>query len=432
MNSLKDKTYTYNISTGYNRRYDDFAYDYFVEKKYYIDDEYSFDDIKEKEQWLKERGYPIEPIDLLINVYRIKTIGLDKLGDFLKTGNYKTKIKYNFSNIKYITKDALQELNSILNIENLNIEFEHKDMVLSTNTIAEIDDKTIEDFKIDKVIIGSSENSREEVLSIDKYRKIRNKLEEIVDGIDMDSDEIEKFKTIYTRLANMLVYDEEAIQDGTPYAKENVKKSRNLENALFLGKCVCTGFAETLKQALSLVGIKSHVISSESDNEGINHAYNIVKINGRWLNTDLTWDATNIRNKEPLKYCLKNDKDFRRTDEEEECYHTPKIDVYQCTGESLEIYPEFSINKLWDQIKLLGKTLGKGIKTVGLINLLKKIKQEREKEKIEPIMLEKGSNKEEFKQKIQEGIPSMEEQKKIVQNFTNKEEKNFTDEEKNR
>ncbi len=389
--------------------------------------------VKEKEEWLKKMGYPVETIKLITTIDRINDIDIKEFEKFIENGSYDAKVIYNFSHLKYMTKYVIGRIRNIPDIKGVKVELKHKeDMILSVETIDEIDDKDIEDFKIDKVIIGKIGNPSATPLSIDKYRKIKAKLEEIVDGIYPNEDEAEKFKTIYTRLANMLVYDDEAAEDETLYAEENSSKSRNLENALFLGKCVCVGFAETLRQALSLVGIECYIIASESSKDDISHAYNIVKINDNYYNADLTWDLENIRNKKTPKYCLKNDEDFRKTNKEKICYHMPRTDMAQCmeecTEESLEIYPEFSSNSLWEQVKLLGKTVSQGVKTFGLVGLIKRINQERKRDTVEPIMLEEGKNEEGFKQRIQKGTPSMEKQNDTAQDSANKEKIEHADE----
>ena len=238
--------------------------------------------------------------------------------------------------------------------------------------------------------------------------------------IDIEQSDREKFKMVYTRLANMLTYDEEAIEDGTDYANENKNKCRNLENGLLYGKCVCAGYAEILKQALSLVGIESHYVTSkEEGKEGQTHAYNIVKIDGEWYNADLTWDHEYIRNNITPKYCLKNDKDFRKTGLDSEEYHMPAYEEmdHKCESDSIEIYQELKKNLLMKKVKFfIDKFKEVGIKTV--ISNIGKIVKEKFSEKdtlmLAPATSQNPNKSNFFRGSLKEGAPSLREQADLV------------------
>lgn len=55
---------------------------------------------------------------------------------------------------------------------------------------------------------------------------------------------------------------------------------------LVKGTGVCNGYSETMKLLLNMVGIECMVVTSDE----MNHAWNIVKINGRYYQLDATWD----------------------------------------------------------------------------------------------------------------------------------------------
>lgn len=58
--------------------------------------------------------------------------------------------------------------------------------------------------------------------------------------------------------------------------------------ALVNGEAVCNGYAEAFKLLLDCVGVESRVVAGTGN--GINHAWNMVFINGEWYHVDLTWD----------------------------------------------------------------------------------------------------------------------------------------------
>ncbi len=94
-----------------------------------------------------------------------------------------------------------------------------------------------------------------------------------------DEYEIEKY--LHDRLAVGVTYVESA-------------NAHNAYGALVEGKAVCEGYAEALQCLLHRAGIQSLIVlgSSINPSTGIseNHAWNMVRINGKYYHTDLTWN----------------------------------------------------------------------------------------------------------------------------------------------
>lgn len=105
------------------------------------------------------------------------------------------------------------------------------------------------------------------------------------------------------------------------YAEKQEKDCRNLKNGLLYGKCVCAGYADILKNALSLVNIESMFISGKAGEEW--HAWNKVKIDGEWYNVDVTWDAPCLRGGVPPAHCLKSDDTIKLEDKKSD-FQGPK------------------------------------------------------------------------------------------------------------
>lgn len=253
----------------------------------------------------------------------------------------------------------LVEPKNVKKIKDVKTMLEQINICFMCDNISQAPMKLMEEYHVKYVIVGNSENKSVKKMSIDKYRMIYNTIYDIVkDIIPLRLKEKERFKEVYKRLAERMEYDSEALEDNE-YGMRNNHKSRNLENAVLLNKTLCLGFAETLKQTLSLVNIKSIICYSIRGDKGFAHAYNIVRIDNRWYNTDLTLDYINIRQRKRPKYCLKSDKDFLDCSPENIPYHTPKDSNVPKCKKSLRIFTEYKRNRK-NKIRTLLKKLKKG------------------------------------------------------------------------
>ena len=107
------------------------------------------------------------------------------------------------------------------------------------------------------------------------------KAEEILSGIEDSMSDYEKELYIHDTLAGMIEYTE-----GT--------NAHNAYGALVEGKAVCEGYAESFQYLLHRAGIRSFIITGSSINPSTGnpegHAWNLVRINGNYYHTDLTWN----------------------------------------------------------------------------------------------------------------------------------------------
>lgn len=196
--------------------------------------------------------------------------------------------------IKYLMKhDRVLPIDVSIKIENAS--------ELSVETLREITSHMkIKDIRM--VGADLSDNQRYPY-SLVEYEVARGILDEVVAGIDPEEPDIDKFTTVYTRLKHAMVYDHRAIKHDTTdelrYSNKQVNNCRNLVNGLRNGTCVCAGFAETLRNALALVGIDARYIRGDvfddPDKHGY-HAWNLVTLKGsdgvkRQYLADLTWEA---------------------------------------------------------------------------------------------------------------------------------------------
>lgn len=289
----------------------------------------------------------------------------------------------NTEELKFIM-EVMKENEDILVQNNIKL---NKCAYENCDTIEEVDEETLYSmfsyFSEGTVLIGNKENPYEQPMNHDTYQAVREKLNDIVRDIPQDLPRKDKFKIIYTRIAEKISYDYKAIEKDTDY-KEKVKNtSRNLIGGLLQGECICAGYAEVLKQACSLVGIPCRYVPSEGKEGEGSHAYNVVEYElGKWANADITLDYKNIRDERKVKYALKSDKDFRKEVKE---FHSPesyeelrklfngaipeKPEIPKCL-KSIELYPEYNLPKPIRRLKNM-------IKKINPKNIFKLISKEK-------------------------------------------------------
>ena len=106
--------------------------------------------------------------------------------------------------------------------------------------------------------------------------------QELLLGIDVNKiGEYEASKILYERLCNHISY-----QKNTPFC-------HTVYGALVNGVSVCDGYAKAYQYLLQKLGILSHIVTGYSYNPatgaGESHAWNLVRINGEYYYTDVTW-----------------------------------------------------------------------------------------------------------------------------------------------
>lgn len=163
---------------------------------------------------------------------------------------------------------------------------------------------------------------------VETYKKIRLELDKIVSKASDKTSDIDKFLEIYKTLGQKISYNYNEVRsiDKNGYIDVN-KLNHSLEGGLLNNYSVCEGYSKILNEALTLAGIQSKYIKGQTStkqkdnikvkiNEKIYnspvdlHVWNQVNIGGKWYNTDLTYDAVNIKDGRELDYCLQSDKEF--------------------------------------------------------------------------------------------------------------------------
>lgn len=161
--------------------------------------------------------------------------------------------------------------------------------------------------------------------SIEDYINCRNIIDTITKDIEEEAKVIpddsyrdKKICGIVTRrLAKLIRYNHEYIHksDMKQTSKEEDTINRNMIGGLLNGTCVCAGYAEILRNVLACCGIECRYVGADNKEKNEDgHAWNQVKLDGKWYNMDLTWDADRIVAGQPTKYFLKSDNDFGHTE----------------------------------------------------------------------------------------------------------------------
>lgn len=104
---------------------------------------------------------------------------------------------------------------------------------------------------------------------------------EMLTAVDGTMSEFERERILHDRLAARVQYAESA-------------NAHNAYGALVEGIAVCEGYAEALQCLLHATGIQSLIAMGSSINPGTGtpegHAWNVVRIDGNYYHTDLTWN----------------------------------------------------------------------------------------------------------------------------------------------
>jgi len=181
-------------------------------------------------------------------------------------------------------------------------------------------------FKINE---SESNDSMHIEYSFSEISAIIAKIEELSADIPKDMDEANKFYKIYSRITGMMTYDYSYIRKDenarsklydrkysmSDYDRESNRLRKNpsgLYGGLIEGKAICAGYALILNQALKYVGLKSQYVKGFALGED-GHAWNQVQIDGKWYNSDPTWDSQENQFYRRYEHMLLNDEDFNQT-----------------------------------------------------------------------------------------------------------------------
>lgn len=123
----------------------------------------------------------------------------------------------------------------------------------------------------------------EEDTLAEMHEELVSAANEIIGSIPEDADDYEKMLIVHDAIAEGCVYDHEGAD-----RNEN-GLFHSAYGALVDGKAVCSGYAEAFGYIMGLLDIESGICSGYTEGNGY-HAWNYVKLDGKYYWVDVTWD----------------------------------------------------------------------------------------------------------------------------------------------
>jgi transglutaminase-like putative cysteine protease len=137
--------------------------------------------------------------------------------------------------------------------------------------------------------------------TLKQEQALDTKIKSILTALKLDkATDYKKVKAIHDYIINRVNYD-------TTYQRYSAY------HALINKSAVCEGYTMAAYRMFTEAGIENRIITGTAD--GVGHAWNIIKVDGKWYNIDLTWDdPVTSTGKQILQYdyFLKSTKDFKR------------------------------------------------------------------------------------------------------------------------
>ncbi len=117
--------------------------------------------------------------------------------------------------------------------------------------------------------------------------------------------EYDKIKAIYDYIADKVYYDYD--EASSPTLRNPT--SYTAYAAMINNKSVCQGYALLFYRMCNQAGISCRIVTGTAmgSNGTENHAWNIVRLGGKYYNVDVTWDSTMKHANRPYEYFLKCD-----------------------------------------------------------------------------------------------------------------------------
>lgn len=218
--------------------------------------------------------------DELINIYyTIISSGMNEFTFYCDNG-----YKDCFSDIKSINNDSslLSQINNFVNVFN-----------------------SFKSIKTTYTNYGKITLSINRIYKNEDIININNKIDSIYNTIvDSSKSDYDNILSIHDYIVNTTKYDKAA--EKNPYSNASTAIG-----VLFDNKATCNGYTDTMSIFLDRLNIKNVKISNET------HIWNLVYINNKWLNLDVTWDdPVNDLNQDILlhDYFLKTKEEFIKLD----------------------------------------------------------------------------------------------------------------------
>lgn len=193
----------------------------------------------------------------------------------------------------------------ISNIDNINVKTVFNVLNSNLNSLQYITEDFVTD--VDETIISGNPKTLNEnqfssidnkAISIKYYGNSVTELAQILSQYAVT--DLEKARIIYTWITNNIRYDTQAILELNNGFYPNIRTT----NVLNERKTICSGYANLYQKLASAMGLKSVMVVGYAkgsnyivgDDDKVNHAWNGVKIDGKWYLIDTTWGSGTVQN----------------------------------------------------------------------------------------------------------------------------------------
>lgn len=123
-----------------------------------------------------------------------------------------------------------------------------------------------------------------------QQKKLDKAVAEIMKLVKNDMSDIEKVIVLHDWMVQNVAYDYDALYSN------NYKNSGNECGSLVEHKAICDGYANGFMLLLDKAGVENKKVVGTANGymtgKWNGHAWNMVKLNGKWYHIDTTWDAT--------------------------------------------------------------------------------------------------------------------------------------------
>ncbi len=213
---------------------------------------------------------------------------------------------------------------------------------ISDMSVLSVDDELINniDYVIVPVYVGTSKPRKlPYIIAREDFIKCKSIIDEIIQKVKRDSNNCyEMFASIYDLLSQY--FETDATEDlREAVEKKDIESASRIQGVYGLlveNRGTCSSVAFTLFNICKSVGIDCVMINGKSrEEDGDDHSWNMVNLDGKWYNADLKWDMEQLKEGQfPLKEFLKSSKDFAHSNLFD--YYLKDYEVTYCT----ESFPE--------------------------------------------------------------------------------------------
>lgn len=180
------------------------------------------------------------------------------------------------------------------------------------------------------IIDGTGYVGEKETYTVKEYINMNKMAQQYLMQINNNMTDVEKFLRLYNLLGENVRYDYNEL-----YYVNDIY-NHNMYGALAKGKSVCEEIAKTMQELLELVGIPTEMEIGKLNQSF--HAWNRVKLNGKWYYCDMTNDCSAIQNGRTPNFCLLSIKSMKEK-------------FYEITEEDNDSEEDFDQNKIKEYFK---------------------------------------------------------------------------------